>query len=117
DRHALCEAVARAALGDAGFASGYARGRGFSLAEAVEFAAGGLTAAGNAVPGGILTRRERQVAALVAEGLSNKQIATRLGVSRRTAETHVEHILAKLGFGSRAQVAAWAARYVAGRAH
>jgi DNA-binding CsgD family transcriptional regulator len=115
DRRARCEGAARAALGDAAFAAGYARGRGFSLAETVEFAAGGLAAAGSTVPDGILTRRQRQVAALVAEGLSNKQIATRLGVSRRTVETHVEHILARLGFGSRAQVAAWAARYVTGR--
>ncbi|HVV11271.1 ATP-binding protein [Amycolatopsis sp.] len=54
-----------------------------------------------------LTPRERQVAGLIAEGLTNKQIATRLVISQRTAEGHVEHVLAKLGFQSRAQVAAW----------
>jgi DNA-binding NarL/FixJ family response regulator len=50
------------------------------------------------------------VAELVAEGLSNRQIGERLYVSERTAETHVQNILMKLGFTSRAQVAEWAAR-------
>lgn len=54
-----------------------------------------------------LTRREREVAKLVAQGLTNKQIAAKLVISLRTAEGHVEHILTKLGFGSRAQIAAW----------
>ncbi|PBC39575.1 protein kinase [Rhodococcus sp. ACS1] len=54
-----------------------------------------------------LTRRERQVADLVAEGLTNKAIAAKLVISQRTAQGHVEHILAKLGFTSRTQVAAW----------
>jgi non-specific serine/threonine protein kinase len=45
---------------------------------------------------------------LVAEGLTNQQIAERLVIGRRTANTHVEHILTKLDFTSRAQVAAWA---------
>ena len=54
-----------------------------------------------------LTRREHQVADLIAQGLSNKDIAARLVISQRTAESHVEHILTKLGFTSRAQVAAW----------
>ncbi len=55
-----------------------------------------------------LTPRQRQVAALVARGLTNGQIAEELIVSRHTAEAHVKHILAQLGFSSRAQVAAWA---------
>jgi DNA-binding NarL/FixJ family response regulator len=54
-----------------------------------------------------LTHRERQVAELVAQGLSNNDIAARLVISRRTAEAHVEHMLLKLGFTSRAQIAAW----------
>jgi non-specific serine/threonine protein kinase len=49
------------------------------------------------------------VARLIAGGRSNKEIAAQLVISQRTAENHVEHILAKLGFTSRAQVAAWAA--------
>ncbi|MPY78855.1 MAG: LuxR family transcriptional regulator [Actinophytocola sp.] len=56
-----------------------------------------------------LTRREREVASLIADGLSNKEIATKLVIARRTAEAHVEHILGKLGFSSRSQVAAWVA--------
>jgi predicted ATPase/DNA-binding CsgD family transcriptional regulator len=56
-----------------------------------------------------LSRREEEVARLVAEGLSNREIATRLFVSERTAEYHVEQIRNKLGFHSRAQVAAWVA--------
>ncbi|CAM5689853.1 LuxR C-terminal-related transcriptional regulator [Streptomyces aurantiogriseus] len=54
-----------------------------------------------------LTRREAQVAELVAEGLANQQIADRLVISRRTAEGHVERILSKLGFSNRSQIAAW----------
>lgn len=54
-----------------------------------------------------LTRRERQVAELIGHGLSNKQIAHHLVISRRTAESHVEHVLEKLGLTSRTQVAIW----------
>jgi non-specific serine/threonine protein kinase len=54
-----------------------------------------------------LTARERQVAALVVEGLTNREIAERLCISDRTAGNHVDHILSKLGFRSRVQVAAW----------
>jgi non-specific serine/threonine protein kinase len=57
----------------------------------------------------VLTRRERQVADLIARGLSNKEIATALVISTRTAESHADHILTKLGFARRAQVAAWVA--------
>jgi non-specific serine/threonine protein kinase len=54
-----------------------------------------------------LTAREFEVAQLVARGLTNKQIAATLVISQRTAEGHVEHVLTKLGFTSRAQIAAW----------
>jgi len=56
-----------------------------------------------------LTPREREIADLVAQGKSNKDIANTLVIAQRTAETHVEHILAKLGFTSRTQIAAWVA--------
>jgi non-specific serine/threonine protein kinase len=55
-------------------------------------------------------RREREVAALVARGLSNREAAEHLLVAQRTVETHLEHIFAKLGVQTRAEVAAWAAR-------
>lgn len=64
--------------------------------------------------GGVeLSRREREVAELLAKGLSNREIAQRLFLSERTVDNHVHHILDKLGFDSRVQVATW---LVAGRA-
>src|SRR5262252_1119826 len=54
-----------------------------------------------------LTRRELEVAALVAEGLTNRQIAERLFISERTADGHLEHIREKLGVRSRSQITAW----------
>ena len=57
-----------------------------------------------------LTPREHEVIVLVAQGRTNQQIATRLGVTERTARTHVSNILAKLGLTSRTQAAMWAAR-------
>jgi DNA-binding NarL/FixJ family response regulator len=56
---------------------------------------------------GILTRREREVAALVTEGLTNRQIGKRLVISERTVESHVERIMDKLSRHSRAEIAAW----------
>ncbi len=53
-----------------------------------------------------LTRAEMSVARLVAEGLSNPQIAMRLYISRHTVETHMKHIFGKLGVHSRAALAA-----------
>jgi DNA-binding CsgD family transcriptional regulator/tetratricopeptide (TPR) repeat protein len=72
---------------------------------------GAATAAPLGAPKGtVLTPREREVAGLVADGLSNRQIAERLYLSERTAETHVQNILTKLGFTSRTRVAGWAVR-------
>ena len=58
-----------------------------------------------------LSQRERQVAKLLARGLSNREIATRLVISERTAEAHVEHIRSKLGVSSRGQVGLWAIQH------
>jgi predicted ATPase/DNA-binding NarL/FixJ family response regulator len=55
-----------------------------------------------------LTRRERQVAALVASGRTNRQIGRVLGISEKTAEVHLHHVMSKLDARSRAEVAAWA---------
>lgn len=57
-------------------------------------------------PADVLTRREREVAGLVAEGLSNREIAERLVISKRTVDAHVELILAKLGITSRTEIPA-----------
>jgi non-specific serine/threonine protein kinase len=59
-------------------------------------------------PASALTPREREVAGLIARGLTNRQIAEALIISEMTADSHVSHILRKLGFRSRAQVARWA---------
>ena len=55
----------------------------------------------------VLAKRETEVARLIAEGLSNKQIGARLFISERTVDSHVRSILNKLGFNSRAQIAGW----------
>lgn len=62
----------------------------------------------------LLTRREREVASLLADGLSNRAIATKLVLSPRTVEVHVEHILRKLGFRSRTEAGIWAAQALRG---
>ncbi len=61
-----------------------------------------------------LTPRQTEVAALVADGLTNRELAERLGISERSAESHLERIRLRLGFRSRSQVAAW---YVAREPH
>ncbi|MGM7669241.1 response regulator [Microbacterium sp. A93] len=58
----------------------------------------------------ILSERETEVVALVAQGLSNQEIADTLFISERTARTHVSHVISKLGLNSRIQVALWAIR-------
>jgi pimeloyl-ACP methyl ester carboxylesterase/DNA-binding CsgD family transcriptional regulator len=59
------------------------------------------------VPGEAVTARQYEVAQLVAQGLTNRDIAGRLGISERSAESHVERIRDRLGFRSRSQIAAW----------
>jgi non-specific serine/threonine protein kinase len=58
-----------------------------------------------------LTRREEEVVHLIVRGRSNRQIADELIISERTADSHVSHILTKLGFTSRAQIAVWAVEH------
>jgi DNA-binding CsgD family transcriptional regulator len=62
----------------------------------------------------VLTAREREIASLMADGLSNHDIGEKLAISEGTVEVHVKHVLGKLGFRSRAQVAGWVARQVPG---
>ncbi len=114
-------------LGDAAVARLWARGLALSSEDAVALALQeerpGAAGAGDesralsvvetyevaTAPPSSLTRREQQIAALIAAGYSNKDIAAELSISPTTAARHVANILAKLGFRSRTQIAAWAA--------
>jgi DNA-binding CsgD family transcriptional regulator len=102
----------RRALSDRAFDAAYRDGEQLNLPEAISFALGedAAPAAAPAEPSP-LTRRERQVAALVARGLTAREIAAELVISPRTAESHVANILTKLGLSSRTQIAAWHASY------
>jgi non-specific serine/threonine protein kinase len=62
-----------------------------------------------------LTAREREIAGLMASGLTNREIAARLVISEGTAEVHVKHVLSKLGLKSRGEVAGWFARLPEGQ--
>ncbi|MFF0817837.1 LuxR C-terminal-related transcriptional regulator, partial [Rhodococcus sp. NPDC003318] len=112
DPHADSEGRARESIGSAAFDRAYAEGRKLDFDEAFDLALGERPrpAPAAAASPTDLTRREREVAELVAEGLTNKAIAARLTISRRTVDGHVEHVLTKLGFSSRAQIAAWVAQ-------
>jgi DNA-binding NarL/FixJ family response regulator len=107
----------REAIGAQAYEQAFAEGAALSFERAVSLALGEAPEGGDAATAsrrgasesGRLTRREREVAGLLAEGLSNKEIATRLVISQRTVETHVDHVLNKLGIASRAQVASWVA--------
>ena len=108
-RHDACRERLVAALGEKGVRAAWEKGKGWSL-EGVEYALRERRVqamAGSSRGQQALTPRELEVARLVAQGMSNKDIATTLVVSPRTAEAHVEHILTKLGFSSRAQIATW----------
>jgi predicted ATPase/DNA-binding CsgD family transcriptional regulator len=125
-RDGLLEA-AREQLGAPAVAALLAEGSAMSAHEAVRFAAGpgsGEPAAGRGLPRAargpgtragsdatstVLTAREREIAALIARGLSNRGIADELVISPATAARHVANIFTKLGFSSRAQLAAWVA--------
>ena len=108
-RHDQDVAHTRAALGDTAFLVALAEGQAMTLEQAIEYALSpGVAATGRTAAPGHLTAREQEVAALVARGLTNREIASALVVTERTAETHVQNILNKLGFSSRAQIAAWA---------
>jgi non-specific serine/threonine protein kinase len=109
----------RKAVGIDGARRWWAEGRALSLAEAVTLAeswplpAAAVSLPARSAPAVIspLTPRQREVAVLVAQGLTNRQIAERLVVSERAAAAHVENILNKLGVSSRTQIAVWASEH------
>ena len=104
------EDVATRALGPAKFRAEFETGRAMTRDAAVRLALGEREAPAKGSDhrdAEILGRREGEVARLVADGLSNRQIAARLFISERTVDSHVRSILNKLGFNSRAQIAGW----------
>ncbi len=103
------ERDARRALGDRSFEAAYRQGRAMDGDAATAFALGEQPVEKPSTAHTVtkLTKRERQIAELVAKGMTNKAIATQLVLSERTVDGHVNHVLSKLGFTSRSQVAAW----------
>jgi len=129
-QHERAERAAREALGAERYQALHDRGAGYPLADIVRCAAddadelpphplaaapgaaagaaaAGAVTAGPATAGAGLTGREWEIAGLVAEGLSNRQIAEQLVISKRTVDAHIEHIYGKLGVSSRVQLASW----------
>ncbi|HEX8870039.1 MAG TPA: LuxR C-terminal-related transcriptional regulator [Lentzea sp.] len=106
--HGECESRTIAALGEQEFRAVFRKGMDLELDDAISLAIGEEQPAEPVVVAVTpLTKREQQVADLIAGGMTNKEIAARLVIARRTAEGHVERILQKLGFTSRAQIATW----------
>ena len=133
-QHTRAEVAARGALGEECYQALHDAGAGYPLAEVIRLAAEdaddlpagpgrpgpadgtgafgrtGATDIPRPGPGespAVLTARELEIAGLVAQGLSHRQIATRLVISKRTVDAHVEHIYGKLGVSSRVQLTAW----------
>jgi DNA-binding NarL/FixJ family response regulator len=110
---AEAEELAAAALGaarfEAEFETGKRPGRDAALGLALGKTAHVAAAAPDDASAGLPGKREADVARLVTDGLTNKQIGARLFISERTVDSHVRSILNKLGFNSRAQIAAWMA--------
>jgi predicted ATPase/DNA-binding CsgD family transcriptional regulator len=114
---------AMAAIGEGRYEAAFAQGAGMPLDDVVRRAvdpsrwspgAGGADGVGQArvtrrmaAPTATLTRREHEIAALVANGLANREIAAKLFISKRTVDAHVEHIFGKLEISSRVQLTIW----------
>jgi non-specific serine/threonine protein kinase len=112
-------AAVRTALSDPSFAAAYAAGRQLgadaTLAELLALLEMPEPADAppqpREQPPDPLSRREREIAALIARGYTSKEIAETLVISERTADAHADHIRTKLGLRSRAEIAAWAAEH------
>ena len=111
-QHLACNETTKRGLGEAQFSRAFARGLDMSVEDAVDFALGQPTAkpalaAPIAKPDMTLSRREHEIARLIADGMTNKEVASKLFISNRTVETHVTNMLNKLGLSSRTQLARW----------
>jgi predicted ATPase/DNA-binding CsgD family transcriptional regulator len=111
-QHERLVSTAVQGIGQAAFEAAFQRGRVMTIDEGVAFAVEYKqppkpTPAARPQPHAVLTRRQLDIAQLVAEDLSNKQIAARLFLSERTVETHITNILNKLGLNSRLQLGRW----------
>jgi DNA-binding NarL/FixJ family response regulator len=112
-QHERTVSIILKAIGQKAFDAAFARGRAMTIDEGVAFAVEGTTPpqpdrpAVNIEPPGALTERQLEIARLVADGLSNRQIAARLFLSERTVETHITNILNRLGINSRIQISRW----------
>jgi non-specific serine/threonine protein kinase len=109
--------AARSRMDEADWEAAFEEGKAMNLEEAVRYA---LSDEEQVAPSSIaveqpssaeelpsLTRREEEIAALAAQGMTNRQIAADLSISEHTAATHVRRILKKLGLQSRAQIGSW----------
>jgi predicted ATPase/DNA-binding CsgD family transcriptional regulator len=113
--HRDCELAARTALGtdqfEAAFADGVAQAVDLHHAIAFVLVTSAVQCSDVVTVDSSLTRREAQIAELISSGATNRVIAEKLRISRRTVEVHVQHILDKLGFESRTQVGVWVANH------
>jgi DNA-binding CsgD family transcriptional regulator len=115
--HAQADQAARAGLGPDQYDVLFSRAATAPLEDVLRLALDDLDAlpaprpvaalADGTDPGEALTRREREIAALVAAGLSNREVAERLVISKRTVDAHMEHIFGKIGVSSRVQLVTW----------
>jgi len=113
-QHERSESTAVRGLGLRSFEAAFARGRAMTISEGATFAVAGSLPPKPPPPAEAkrhlgLARRELEIARLVAEDLTNKQIAARLFLSQRTVETHITNILNSLGLGSTIELSRWIA--------
>ena len=104
-------AAARSVLGEAAWQTALAEGRAMSPERAIEYALSAEEPASSSRrpvgDSGVLSAREEEVAVLVSQGLTNRQIASELSISEHTVATHITRILKRLGLNSRSRLSAW----------